>query len=155
MIFQYLLKSLKIRRVHIGYEHRSQDLLNIVKFGLTQKQQDEATDFLIEAGIHIDAGFILGVPGETEETLKEVYEFVKSLKKKSETIIPRPGILILIPPSILWQEALKNSDFNNRFGDTDIMNISDLNNAAIDMFYTGDNGHDKVYETLQQINYLK
>jgi len=160
--YMRLLKSLNIRRVFVGYEHRTPELLNIVKLGLTQEQQDITTDLLIEAGIEIDAAFILGVPGETKETLKEVYEFAKELKRKSKNINIRPHILILIPPSGLWIEAIKNSDFNNKFGDTDIMDICVLNNEAINLFYndgkpeeiTGENAIDKVYQAQWYMKHL-
>ncbi|MAG52955.1 MAG: hypothetical protein CMH62_03265 [Nanoarchaeota archaeon] len=153
--FIELLKALNIRRVFIGYEHRVQEQLDIVKGGINLEQQDEATDLLLEAGIAIDAAFLLSVPGETELTMEIVYNYAKELKNKGgDKIRIRRQVLILIPPSALWQKGLKDPQFKEKFGDTALLDIWELTKATIELFYEGKNKPGEVYKYFNKLEEL-
>ena len=62
-----------------GVESGNQQILNTVKKKVTLDQIREGVRLAKEAGINIMASFIIGLPGETVETMKETVEFALEL----------------------------------------------------------------------------
>jgi radical SAM superfamily enzyme YgiQ (UPF0313 family) len=62
-----------------GVESGSQAILDRIGKGIKLDQVRRAVRMAEEAGIRIFASFILGLPGETRETLRATVEFAKSL----------------------------------------------------------------------------
>jgi anaerobic magnesium-protoporphyrin IX monomethyl ester cyclase len=66
--------------VSFGIESGNREILKRIKKGITPEQVTEAVKMCNEAGVSPHASFILGLPGETPETLKETVEFGNRLK---------------------------------------------------------------------------
>lgn len=73
-----LLKTMKkagCRLLVVGYESADQNILNNVKKGITFEQMSEFTKNCQKIGLMIHGTFVLGLPGETKETIKKTYQF--------------------------------------------------------------------------------
>jgi len=82
--------------ISFGVESANKDILKTVKKGITLDQVVEAVNLCVEAGVMPHASFILGLPGETPETLKETTDFGKRLKDMGASygfhlLAPFPG----------------------------------------------------------------
>ena len=66
--------------VSFGVETANADILKTIKKGITLKQVVDAVELCSEIGIMAQASFILGLPGETPETLEESIAFGDKLK---------------------------------------------------------------------------
>lgn len=92
-----LLKKMKdagCRMVIIGYESGSQELLNNIKKGITLKQAEKFTESAKNAGLKIFACFMIGLPGETRETIEQTFQFAKKLSPDMvffQQAVPFPG----------------------------------------------------------------
>lgn len=60
-----------------GIESGSQKILNELNKGVTVEQAEKGIRMAREAGIKVDASFMMGAPGETRETVEETIEFCK------------------------------------------------------------------------------
>jgi len=67
--------------VSFGIESANPQILKTIKKGITLKQVEEAVNMCKRAAILPFASFILGLPGETPQTIKETIEFGNRLKK--------------------------------------------------------------------------
>ena len=65
--------------ISFGIESGNQEMLKRIKKGITLDQARKAVALCKEAGILAHASFMVGLPGETPETLKDTSEFSKSL----------------------------------------------------------------------------
>ena len=65
--------------IEYGFESGSQKMLNIINKGVTVKQNKNAAAWTKEAGICTSPAFVLGMPGETNETVQETVTFLNSL----------------------------------------------------------------------------
>ncbi|MFH1229781.1 MAG: radical SAM protein [Candidatus Aenigmatarchaeota archaeon] len=74
-----LMKKAGCEAVHYGYESGNQEILNNIKKGITLQQAIDATRITKEVGIKIHGYFMIGNPGETEETIKQTIAFAKKL----------------------------------------------------------------------------
>lgn len=71
------LKKADCRLILYGVESGSQNVLETMKKRITPEQVREAIAMTREAGIKPAGFFILGHPGETEETMKETVQLIK------------------------------------------------------------------------------
>jgi anaerobic magnesium-protoporphyrin IX monomethyl ester cyclase len=76
-----------------GVETADQDMMNTLKKKITSREVQEAIDLTKKAGIEAMASFILGLPGETEETLLKTIKFAKDLEATCalHALAPFPG----------------------------------------------------------------
>src|SRR4030042_7048036 len=83
-----------------GVESADQRILDTIKKKITPHKVKEAVRLAKEAGIEALASFILGLPGETEETLKKTIDFAKELRTPCalHALAPFPG-------TELWERA--------------------------------------------------
>ena len=80
--------------IRFGVESGSQKILDAMKKGTTLAQIERAFDLCRKAGIKTQAFFLFGVPGETNQTIKETIKFAKRLKPDSAqfaVVVPHPG----------------------------------------------------------------
>ena len=74
-----LMKKAGCEAIHYGYESGSQEILNNIKKGITIQQSIDATKITKEVGLKIHGYFMIGNPGETNETAKQTIELAKKL----------------------------------------------------------------------------
>ena len=90
------MKAAGCNAVSFGIETANPQILKTIKKGITLKQVEEAVDMCNRAAILPYASFILGLPGETPETIQETMEFGNRLKKQGlsfgfHLLAPFPG----------------------------------------------------------------
>jgi len=68
------------KEVLIGVESGSDAILENINKGTTVKENEEAIKILHGAGIRVKAAMIAMLPGETEDTLKETWEFCERVE---------------------------------------------------------------------------
>ncbi len=83
-IFKYetlkLMKKAGCRCLHVGYESADLNILKLAKKGQTPQQMIDFTKTARKVGLVIHADFLLGLPGETEQTIKKTIKFARELK---------------------------------------------------------------------------
>ncbi len=99
-----VLKDNGLRLLLVGYESGNQAILNNVKKGV---RLDVARRFTREAkavGIAIHGTFILGLPGETRETIAETIRFAAELDPHTIQV----SLAAPYPGTALYEEAQRN-----------------------------------------------
>jgi len=66
-----LMKKAGFWLIFYGVENGNQDMLDRMKKGITTEEVKRAFKLTHEAGIKTEASFIIGLPGETESTIKD------------------------------------------------------------------------------------
>jgi radical SAM superfamily enzyme YgiQ (UPF0313 family) len=65
--------------VAFGFEHGSQEMLDHMKKGARVEKAYDAVRVCRRNGLQVHGFFVIGMPWETQETLDETFQFVKSL----------------------------------------------------------------------------
>jgi radical SAM superfamily enzyme YgiQ (UPF0313 family) len=100
----HLMKAAGVWRVAYGIESGNQKILTGIGKGITLEQIRRAIKLAKNAGLSVDGYFMLGHPGETEETIRETIAFSTSLDldyAKYAINIPLPGT----PQFTDWERA--------------------------------------------------
>ena len=93
----HVLKEMKeagCRMLIVGFESGNQQILNNIKKSITLKQAEQFAKDAKTVGIKIFGCFMIGLPGDTKETIRQTIEWAKYLKPdmiQIEQIVPFPG----------------------------------------------------------------
>ncbi|WP_306536798.1 hopanoid biosynthesis associated radical SAM protein HpnJ [Geobacter sp.] len=89
-----VMREAGLRHVVVGYETGNEQILKNIKKGVTKEQAVEFTRNCKKLGLSVHGAFIMGLPGETRDTIRETIEFAKALDLNSiqaSLASPYPG----------------------------------------------------------------
>lgn len=92
-----VLRDNGLRLLLVGYESGNQQILHNIKKGMRIEVAEEFTKNCHELGIKIHGTFILGLPGETKETIRETIDFAKRINPHTLQVslaAPYPGTFL-------------------------------------------------------------
>lgn len=104
-----------LRLLLVGYESGNQQILDNIKKGVRLEQAREFTRDCKKLGIAIHGTFILGLPGETHETMRQTIEFAKELDPFSLQV----SLAAPYPGTELYRQAMENGWFSEALTLTD------------------------------------
>ena len=96
-----LLKDMGLVELGAGLESASDKVLTANHKGTTVKENQRFVDDCYDLGIRLKCFFIVGLPGETEETAAETYSFIEKNRDKMTDF--DATILQPFPGSSIWQ----------------------------------------------------
>jgi hopanoid biosynthesis associated radical SAM protein HpnJ len=94
-----VLKECGLRLLVVGFESGNQKILNNIKKGIRIDRAREFMRATKECGILVHGTFILGLPGETKETIEETMRYALELDPYSiqvSLVAPYPGTEIYV-----------------------------------------------------------
>lgn len=95
-----LLKKSGCYRVAYGIESGNQTILNNIKKGIKLEHIRKAVKLAKKCGIETQGFFMIGLPGDTEETMQQTIDFAKSLDLDTAKV----GITMPLPGTQLYKE---------------------------------------------------
>lgn len=98
-----MLRGIGVCQLILGIESGTQESLSAFRKGITPKMVKAKVRLLHEYGIQAFHCFVLGAPGETEETINESLEFAEGLARMPATIGLRFHPLVPLPGSLAWK----------------------------------------------------
>lgn len=98
------LKDCGLRLLLVGYESGNQQILNNIKKGIRLDVARKFTEDCKSLGILIHGTFIVGLPGETPETLEETIRFACDLDVYSIQV----SLAAPYPGTALYEQAVQN-----------------------------------------------
>jgi radical SAM superfamily enzyme YgiQ (UPF0313 family) len=93
-----------LRLLLVGYESGNQQILHNIKKGMRIEVAERFTRDCHDLGITIHGTFILGLPGENEETIRETVEFAKRINPHTIQV----SLAAPYPGTFLYNQALQN-----------------------------------------------
>src|SRR6202521_5130397 len=99
-----VMKDNGLRLLLVGYESGNQQILHNIKKGMRVDVAKRFTKDCHELGIVIHGTFILGLPGETKETIEETIRFAAEVNPHTIQI----SLAAPYPGTFLYEQALAN-----------------------------------------------
>ena len=103
-----VLKANGLRLLLVGYESGNQQILHNIKKGLRIDVARQFTRDCHALGIVIHGTFILGLPGETLETIEETIEYAKAINPHTIQV----SLAAPYPGTFLFRQAVENNWFD-------------------------------------------
>ncbi|HEY2658741.1 MAG TPA: hopanoid biosynthesis associated radical SAM protein HpnJ [Caulobacteraceae bacterium] len=99
-----VLKDGGLRLLLVGYESGNQQILYNIKKGMRIEVAEKFTKDCHELGIAIHGTFILGLPGETKETIQETVKWAAKINPHTIQV----SLAAPYPGTFLYDQALQN-----------------------------------------------
>jgi hopanoid biosynthesis associated radical SAM protein HpnJ len=99
-----VLKDNGLRLFLVGYESGSQTVLNNIKKGIRTDVARRFTQDCHDLGIDIHGTFIVGLPGETHETIEQTIRYAKELDPRTIQV----SLPAAYPGTFLHRQAVEN-----------------------------------------------
>ena len=99
-----VLKENGLRLLLVGYESGNQQILHNIKKGMRVEVAEKFTKDCHDLGIAIHGTFILGLPGETKETIQETIAFAKRINPHTIQV----SLAAPYPGTFLYKQAVEN-----------------------------------------------
>jgi hopanoid biosynthesis associated radical SAM protein HpnJ len=99
-----ILKDNGLRLLLVGYESGNQQILHNIKKGMRIEVARQFTKDCHELGITIHGTFILGLPGETKETIQETIKFATEINPHTIQV----SLAAPYPGTFLYKQAVEN-----------------------------------------------
>jgi len=103
-----ILKENGLRLLLVGYESGNQQILHNIKKGMLVETAKEFTRNCHKLGIKIHGTFIVGLPGETKETIQETIQFAKEINPHTLQV----SLAAPYPGTFLHKQATENGWLN-------------------------------------------
>ncbi|NKB21811.1 MAG: hopanoid biosynthesis associated radical SAM protein HpnJ [Alphaproteobacteria bacterium] len=99
-----IMKENGLRLLLVGYESGNQKVLNNIKKGILVTKAKQFTRDCHELGILIHGTFIVGLPGETRDTIEETIQYAQEIDPKTIQV----SLPAAYPGTFLYKQATEN-----------------------------------------------
>ena len=134
-----VLKANGLRLLLVGYESGNQKILHNIKKGLLVDVARRFSKDCHELGIVVHGTFILGLPGETRETIEETLAFAKEVNPHTIQV----SLAAPYPGTFLYKQAKQNGWFAE---DTDLLTEDGTQIAPLNYPHLG---HTEIFESVE------
>ena len=125
----------------VGYETGNQQILYNIKKGMLVDVARKFTKDCHELGIKIHGTFILGLPGESKETIQETIRFAKDINPHTIQI----SLAAPYPGTFLYKQAKENGWF-----DTNNADLVDDNGIQIAPLHYPHLSHSEIFNSVEE-----
>jgi hopanoid biosynthesis associated radical SAM protein HpnJ len=135
-----ILRDNGLRLLLVGYETGNQQILNNIKKGMRVDIARRFTKDCHELGITIHGTFILGLPGETRETIEETIRFAGEINPHTIQV----SLAAPYPGTYLYRQAVENG-----WLDTSHAELIDEHGVQIAPLHYPHLSHTEIFESLE------
>ena len=135
------LKAGGLRLLLVGYESGDQQILHNIKKGMRVEVAEKFTQDCHDLGIQIHGTFIVGLPGETKETLEKTKAWARKINPHTIQV----SLAAPYPGTFLYDQAVEN-------GWLDAANAELINDKGVQiapLHYPGVLSHDEIFHSVE------
>ena len=136
-----VLKANGLRLLLVGYESGNQQILHNIKKGMRVETAREFTKNCHELGIKIHGTFILGLPGETKETIQETIRFATEINPHTLQV----SLAAPYPGTFLHQQATENGWLDEKNAE-----LIDDNGVQIAPLHYPHLSHTEIFQSVEE-----
>jgi anaerobic magnesium-protoporphyrin IX monomethyl ester cyclase len=120
------MKDAGCEEIFFGIESASQKVLDTIRKDFSIEQAKQIVRMVEEMGVKTHCSFILGLPGETVESLGQILQFIDEARPSARVL---PNVLDILPGTELYE---KRADY---FPDGVGIPFTDIVQAQVEMLY--------------------
>lgn len=148
-----MLSDLNTKEICLGIESGDRNILKNTVKGSSPEQQLKAVKLLEDHGINLIIAFMIGLPGETEESIKNTYEQACRMLECSNINEMLLSILIPLPGSPAYSMMItKDKKLEEKYNNRDYIDIREMQQDWA--YHFCDVDFDKIEKHAEKINNL-
>jgi hopanoid biosynthesis associated radical SAM protein HpnJ len=135
-----VLKANGLRLLLVGYESGNQQILHNIKKGMRIEVAEKFTKDCHELGIAIHGTFIMGLPGETQETIQQTIDWARKINPHTIQV----SLAAPYPGTFLYNQAVENG-----WLDADNAELVDDNGIQIAPLHYPHLSHAEIFDNVE------
>jgi hopanoid biosynthesis associated radical SAM protein HpnJ len=135
-----VLRANGLRLLLVGYESGNQQILHNIKKGMRIEVAEKFTKDCHELGIAIHGTFIMGLPGETQETIQQTIDWARKINPHTIQV----SLAAPYPGTFLYNQAVENG-----WLDADNAELVDENGVQIAPLHYPHLSHAEIFENVE------
>ena len=135
-----VFKDNGLRLLLVGYESGNQQILYNIKKGMRIEVAEQFTKDCHELGIAIHGTFIMGLPGESEETIRETIDWARKINPHTIQV----SLAAPYPGTFLYKQAIENG-----WLDAEHAELVDDNGVQIAPLHYPNLSHERIFENVE------
>ena len=135
-----VFKENGLRLLLVGYESGNQQILHNIKKGMRIEVAEKFTKDCHDLGIAIHGTFIMGLPGESEETIRETIEWARKINPHTIQV----SLAAPYPGTFLYKQAIENG-----WLDAEHAELVDDNGVQIAPLHYPNLSHERIFENVE------
>ena len=143
------LKNINCYEVLIGVESGNNERLKFTNKGFTKEDSLRAINLLTQRGIYTYPSFVLGLPGETENSVNDTIEFSQQLLNKAKIYQLACSTLVPLPDSFVFKKMMKINRLREKYINIDNFDVEELRKDWV--YHFCDVEYDFLTESLELI----
>jgi hopanoid biosynthesis associated radical SAM protein HpnJ len=136
-----VLKDNGLRLLLVGYESGNQQILHNIKKGMRIEVAERFTKDCHNLGITIHGTFIMGLPGETKETIEETIRFATRINPHTIQV----SLAAPYPGTFLYKQALENGWLDSANAE-----LVDANGVQIAPLHYDHLSHSEIFHSVEE-----
>ena len=137
-----VFKANGLRLLLVGYESGNQQILHNIKKGMLIEVAERFTKDCHELGIAIHGTFIMGLPGESKETIQETIDWARKINPHTIQV----SLAAPYPGTFLYDQAVKNG-----WLDADNAELVDDHGIQIAPLHYPHLSHQEIFENVETL----
>ena len=137
-----VFKANGLRLLLVGYESGNQQILHNIKKGMLIEVAERFTKDCHELGIAIHGTFIMGLPGESRETIQETIDWARKINPHTIQV----SLAAPYPGTFLYDQAVKNG-----WLDADNAELVDDHGIQIAPLHYPHLSHQEIFENVETL----
>ena len=135
-----VFKDNGLRLLLVGYESGNQQILHNIKKGMLIEVAERFTKDCHDLGIAIHGTFIMGLPGESEETIRETIDWARKINPHTIQV----SLAAPYPGTFLYKQAIENG-----WLDAEHAELVDDNGVQIAPLHYPNLSHERIFENVE------
>lgn len=136
-----VLKDNGLRLLLVGYESGNQKILHNIKKGMRVEVAEQFTRDCRSLNIAIHGTFIVGLPGETRETIQETIEFAKRINPHTIQV----SLAAPYPGTFLYKQAVEHG-----WLDAEHAELVDQNGIQVAPLHYPHLSHEEIFKSVEK-----
>ncbi len=121
-----MLREMNTVDVFVGFESGDTRILRQANKGGSREGNIRAANLLHENGINVLGSFILGLPGEDDQSIQATVDLISEVRARAGVRRPSCTIMIPFPGSPAFGMMLTQPDLREKYQNRDLINCEDL-----------------------------
>ncbi len=135
-----VFKENGLRLLLVGYESGNQQILHNIKKGMLIEVAERFTKDCHDLGIAIHGTFIMGLPGESEETIRQTIDWARKINPHTIQV----SLAAPYPGTFLYKQAIENG-----WLDAEHAELVDDNGVQIAPLHYPNLSHERIFENVE------
>lgn len=127
------LKRLNVYEVFIGAESGDNKILSNSKKGIKTEHTLRAIELLANEGINVIVSFVIGLPGETYESLEKTISFAQEISRFENVTETSTGLMLPIPGSNAFMKLMRDPKMQLKYN-SDNFDLEELRTDWVEKF---------------------